>query len=353
MAAALALARRAEGLTAPNPPVGAVVVRAGRLQGSGFHRAAGEPHAEVEAIREAGSTARGATLYVTLEPCSTHGRTPPCTDAVRQSGIRHVVIGTRDPNPAHRGRGVRLLRKAGIRVTENVLETEARELVAPFAKHVTTGRPFVTLKLGLTLDGRIADRNGRSRWITGAASRDRVHDLRRRVDAILVGRGSACTDDPALIARNGRHHVPWRVVADSRGSLPLSARLLSDPWVDRTIVATTRRCRPRRIDAYRNAGARVWRLPSTRPGVSLSGLLDRLGRMGVLHVLCEGGGELAAALLRGRFVDRCWLFLAPRLLGGSGTPAVGGRGWTLGAAPEMRILAVERVGEDVLVKLEP
>lgn len=353
MAVALRQARRGEGRTAPNPPVGAVVVRSGCRVGAGFHARAGAPHAEVTALAAAGSAGRGATLYVTLEPCSTQGRTPPCTDAIREHGVRHVVLATRDPNPLHCGRGVRALRRAGICVTEGIRRAEACELIAPFARHVTTGKPFVTLKLAMTLDGRIADAAGTSRWITGAAARKRVHDLRGRVDAILVGRRSACLDDPSLTARGRRKHVPWRIVVDSRGSLAPDARVLRDRWADRTIIATTDRCPARRVQAYGRNGAQVWRMPATRDGVSLARVMARLGRMGLLHVLCEGGGELAAALLRRGLVQRCRLFIAPCLLGGSGVPVIGGRGWPLRSAPGMRIDSIERVGEDILLTLEP
>ena len=267
--------------------------------------------------------------------------------------ILNIVLATRDPNPLHCGRGVRALRRAGICVTEGIRRAEACELIAPFARHVTTGKPFVTLKLAMTLDGRIADAAGTSRWITGAAARKRVHDLRGRVDAILVGRRSACLDDPSLTARGRRKHVPWRIVVDSRGSLAPDARVLRDRWADRTIIATTDRCPARRVQAYGRNGAQVWRMPATRDGVSLARVMARLGRMGLLHVLCEGGGELAAALLRRGLVQRCRLFIAPCLLGGSGVPVIGGRGWPLRSAPGMRIDSIERVGEDILLTLEP
>jgi diaminohydroxyphosphoribosylaminopyrimidine deaminase/5-amino-6-(5-phosphoribosylamino)uracil reductase len=353
MNVALEMARRGEGRTAPNPPVGAVIVRSGKVVGKGFHACAGAAHAEVEALTEAGSSARGADLYVTLEPCSTQGRTPPCTDAICAAGIRHVVVGTRDPNPVHRGRGLRQLRRAGIRVTEGVEQAEAREIIAPFAKHVTTGRPFVTLKLAMTLDGRIADRQGNSRWISGPAARERVHALRQRVDAILVGRRSACIDDPSLTAREGGFRVPWRVVVDSRGSLPPTARMVSDKWAERSIIATTKQCSSRRVRMYEKNGAQVWSIAATKDGVSLPRLLARMGKRGILHVLCEGGGELAAMLLRRGHVDRFYLFIAPRLLGATGVPVVGGEGWVLRNAPGMRIDGLERVGEDVLLTLTP
>ena len=353
MAIALEMARRGEGHTAPNPPVGAVVVRSGIERGRGFHARAGSSHAEIEALTAAGRAARGASLYVTLEPCSTHGRTPPCTDAIKAAGIEHVILGTRDPNPAHCGQGLRRLRRTGIRITQGVREDEARELIAPFAKHVTTGKPFVTLKLAMTLDGRIADRQGSSRWITGAAARERVHALRQRVDAVMIGRRSACIDNPSLTARAGAFRVPWRVVVDSGGSLPPDARILSDGWAERSIIATTDRCPAKRARMYERNGARVWRIAATRDGVSLPRLLTRLGKRGMLHVLCEGGGELAAMLLRGGMVDRFCLFIAPRLLGGAGVPVVGGSGWSLRNAPGMRIDATERVGEDVLLTLTP
>jgi diaminohydroxyphosphoribosylaminopyrimidine deaminase/5-amino-6-(5-phosphoribosylamino)uracil reductase len=350
MRRALALARRGEGRTRPNPPVGAVVVRNGRCVGEGWHRKAGGPHAEVYALRAAGTKARGATLYVTLEPCSTHGRTPPCTDAIRAAGIRRVVAAIGDPNPAHRGRGFRLLRAHGIETTRGVLRREATELLAPFASRMTRGRPWVVLKLGATLDGRIADRHGASRWITSPASRRFVQDLRRASDAILVGSETVRADDPSLLPRPARGRRPLRVVVDGRGRIPLSARVLTDEQAHDTILAVSGAC-PERIRArFRARGASVVEPAGSRSRVNLNGLLKHLHGLGVLRVLCEGGGELAGALLRAGLIDELVWFIAPALLGGDAKPSLGGTGWRIGKGPKLTGLEWTASGPDLRLR---
>jgi len=353
MSKAVALARRGEGRTRPNPPVGAVIVRSGQQDGSGYHRRAGGPHAEIYALKQAGAQAAGATLYVTLEPCSTSGRTPPCTEAVLAAGIDRVVAGCPDPNPAHAGRGLRWLARRGVRVTTGVCEEEAETLIAPFSKWVRTGWPYVTLKLALTLDGRIADRSGCSKWITGPAARRQVQELRRRADAILVGRHTVERDDPSLLCRTRRRQHLLRVVVDSGGRTPVSAQVLCDPEAHRTVIATTACCPPARQQAMQRNGARIWRMAGKAGRVSLRALLRRLGREGRLHVLCEGGGQLAGALAREGRVDEYRFFVAARLLGGDALPAVGGRGWRLDQAPELCFTDCQRVGDDVLLRAVP
>ena len=351
---ALSLARKGEGSTRPNPPVGAVVVRHGRLVGAGYHHRAGEPHAEILAMRQAGKRAAGATLYVTLEPCCTRGRTGPCTEAVVASRLRRVVTAIADPNPKHKGRGIRRLRAAGILVRTGVLADEARSLLRPFAKWILARRPFLTLKLGLTLDGRIADAKGRSKWITSASARTWVRRLRRRVDAVVVGAGTARLDDPTLLSIVRGKARNLRVIVASDGSLPSRLRVFSDGLADRTIVATTRRCPKARARRIRESGARLWVLPADAAGdVRLSALLDRLGREDCLHVLAEGGGHLAAGLIRGRLVDEYRLLYAGRFLGGDATPGVAGKGWRLQTSPRVRIVSVERLGSDVMMTAVP
>lgn len=349
---ALALARRGEGRTCPNPPVGAVVVKAGRVIGEGYHHRAGLPHAEVEALAGLGKRAAGATLYVTLEPCSTHGRTPPCTELIIQSGISKVVVSVHDPNPAHRGRGLRLLRSAGVDVVAGVCKTEGSGLLAPFAKWVTSGQPYLTLKMGMTLDGRIADSKGASRWITGPAARREVRRLRQRADAILVGANTAVTDDPSLRWSKVAARNPKRVIVDATGRLSPQAQVFTDGQPQNTIVATTSACSEKRTTAYESTGAAVW--PCGRgKRVNLRSLMDRLGKAGLLHVLCEGGGELAAQLVRGNLVDRFEFFVAPKLLGGGGYPVIGGSGWNLKDGPELKFVDSRAVGEDVWISAEP
>jgi diaminohydroxyphosphoribosylaminopyrimidine deaminase/5-amino-6-(5-phosphoribosylamino)uracil reductase len=307
----------------------------------------------VYALRQAGAKAKGATLYITLEPCSTWGRTPPCTDAILAAGIRRVVAATADPNPRHAGRGLALLRRADVEVATGILEREARELLAPFAIAITQKRPRVILKMAVSLDGRIADASGRSRWITGPAARQRVQDLRRQSDVIMIGAATARKDNPSLVPRPARGRSPYRVVVDSSGRLSSTARVLTDEARDRTIIATTTACPSARQTAYRRQGAQVWLLPRSAGRVSLKALLRRLHRMGALQVLVEGGGELAEALLRTGWVDElCW-FVAPVVMGGKGIPAIGGKGWPLPRAPRLRVVETRRAGPDVLIRAVP
>ena len=352
MREALALAARGEGYTAPNPPVGAVVVRRGRCVGAGYHHRAGGPHAEVLALNEAGRRARGATLYVTLEPCCTFGRTPPCTDRIVADGVGRVVVGARDPNPRHRGHGLRRLRNAGIAVTAPVLRHETERLIAPFAKWVTTGTPYVVSKAGMTLDGRIADAEGRSQWITSPAARRMGQALRRQSDAILVGARTAMLDDPRLTVRR-RKQQPYRVVVDARGRVAPTARLFCDEHADRTILAVTKTCPAARVRLYEAHGTTVWRLPGRGGRVALDALFQRLGELGVLRVLCEGGGTLTASLLEEGWVDEAVWFVAPAILGGGSVPVVGGRGRALTDCYRFTIDACERVGPDLMIRARP
>lgn len=350
MREAIRLAQLGQGLTRPNPPVGAVVVMNGRLVGRGYHRKAGGPHAEVYALRQAGSRARGATLYVTLEPCSTWGRTPPCTEAILQAGITRVVAAIADPNSRHAGKGFRLLRRAGVEVVSGVHADMGREILAPFACSMTRHRPYVTLKLAESLDGRIADASGRSKWISGPAARNVVQQLRCQVDAIMVGAGTVIKDDPSLLPRPAKGRSPYRVIVDAAGRLPAGRRVFSDEAAARTILATTPRCPKQCRAAYAAKGVTVWVLPATGGGVSLPALMRSLHVLGVLHVLCEGGGELAASLLKAKLVDEMLLFVAPVVMGGTGIGAVGGKGWALAEAPRLKIVETRMVGDDVLIR---
>lgn len=349
---ALGLARRGEGLTRPNPPVGAVVVRAGRIVGRGWHRKAGGPHAEVYALRQAGKLAAGAVIYVTLEPCSTWGRTPPCTDAIIKAGIRKVVVAIPDPNPRHAGKAFRLLRKAGIEVVCGLCDLEAEALLAPFASSMLRHRPWVTLKLAQSLDGRIADSAGCSKWISGGKSRELVQELRRRVDAIMVGAGTVMADDPSLMPRPAKGRNPYRIIVDAAGKVSPSSRVFRDEYAEHTILATTKRCSAQRKIAYAARGAQVIVLPADGTGVSLHSLMRRLGQQGILHVLCEGGGELAASLIKADLMDEFVLFTAPVILGGNAVPAIGGTGWPLSGAPRLKTVEMRRVGDDVMFRYQ-
>jgi len=347
---ALRLARRGLGYTSPNPPVGAVVVAHGAVVGRGFHRAAGAAHGEVDALRDAGSRARGATLYVTLEPCAHHGRTPPCTEAVLAAGIRRVVVGSRDPNPHVPGDGVGRLRRAGISVDTAVLGDECDGLIAPFRKYITTGRPLVTLKLAASLDGRIATATGESRWITSEASRRFVHRLRAEHDAVLVGAQTVMRDDPELTCRLRGGRNPLRIVLDGRLRLPLTARVLTNTSTAATLVVTGTRAAATKVRRVEARGAEVLRLPERAGRVSLTRLLRAVGRRGVMSVLIEGGATIAATALAARAVDRLLLFYAPKLIGGDGRPMLGPLGVRrLVNATQLGTLQIRRFASDVLV----
>ncbi len=352
MRRAIALARKGEGWTRPNPPVGAVVVRNDHRVGEGWHRKAGAAHAEIEALKAAGDRARGACLYVTLEPCSTYGRTPPCTDAIVRAGIRRVVYGAEDPNPRHSGRARSLLDRAGIEVLSGVCAEECEALIRPFRTWVLNGRPHVTLKLALTLDGRIADAKGCSRWITGEAARRCVHAIRRRVDAILVGAGTIRADDPTLLPRDPNAPPVFRVVVAGDGDLPAGARVFCDTAATRTIVAAPGDVSPDSVRAWSANGATVWKFRRSRLGIHLGAVLRRLGREGFLHVLCEGGGRLAANLLWRKLVDDMILFYAPAILLG-GTSGFQGEPLPLQRAIRGRMGPMRRVGSDWMVHFIP
>ena len=349
MQLALALARRGEGLTRPNPPVGAVVVKNGRKIGQGWHQKAGGPHAEVFALRQAGETARDATLYVTLEPCSTFGRTPPCTDAILRAGVARVVAAVADPNPRHAGRGLHRLRRAGIRVDAGVCAEDAGRLIAPFACRMVKHRPFISLKLGLSLDGRIADHTHSSRWITGPEAREEVQALRRTADAIMVGAGTVRRDNPSLWPRPDGKRNPWRVIVAGHGPLPLKAQVFTDEHAARTIVAAPKGWQPACAKKIRRKGASVLELPRTR---FLQALGRELGRRDIMKVLCEGGGILAGELLKASLVDELCIYLSPMMIGGP-TGATGKACWVLDQAPRFIRKEYRPVGKDVFLRFEP
>jgi diaminohydroxyphosphoribosylaminopyrimidine deaminase/5-amino-6-(5-phosphoribosylamino)uracil reductase len=342
-ARAVELARQADYRTSPNPMVGAVIVDArGTLAGEGFHRGPGQPHAEEEALARAGDRAAGGTLYVNLEPCSHEHRKPPCAQAVIQAGVQRVVISMIDPDERARGAGVRLLEQAGVTTTLGVQDHRARHLNEFYVKHRTTGRPFVTAKFGMSLDGKIATRTGESRWITGEVSRAHSHRLRHIHDAIAVGINTVMTDDPELTARlNGEEmRQPLRVVIDSQLRIRQSARVVGP----NTLIATTR---PGRVGA-----AEVLKLPATAEGrVALPELLDELGKRGILSVLVEGGGELHGAFFGAGLVDKVYAYIAPIVIGGRDAPSpVAGPGVErLLEAMPLREVDVTRLGEDLLV----
>ena len=352
MGRALRLARKGAGRTAPNPAVGAVVVRGGRVVGEGYHHAAGLPHAEIEALRQAGRAARGSDLYVTLEPCVHHGLTGPCTDAILAAGIARVAYAMEDPNPAVSGRGARRLREGGIVVHRGLEEARARDLNRGFCRWVVSGKPFVTVKLAVSLDGQIAASGGDSRWITGAAARRRVHRMRSEADAVLVGGETARRDDPLLTARVSGGHDPLRVVLTSRPGELARRKILREPGGG-VIVACPKGVPERDLRAARDAGARVLRLPA-RGGIVRAGhFLAALGSEGVTSLLIEGGGRVAGWLAGEGVVDRYVVFVAPLLLG-EGVRAIAG--WTCRAPSSGKRLvftSVRRVGPDLEITAEP
>jgi diaminohydroxyphosphoribosylaminopyrimidine deaminase/5-amino-6-(5-phosphoribosylamino)uracil reductase len=354
MLRALRLAERGRGRTSPNPVVGAVVVRGGRIVGEGWHRRLGDAHAEVEALRHAGPRARGATLYVTLEPCAHTGRTPPCTDAVIRAGIRHCVVAVRDPHRIVDGKGLRALRRAGIRVTLGPCAAETRRALRGYWLAHTEARPCVTWKVAATLDGRIADARGKSRWITGPRARTHVHRMRAIVDAVVIGAETARADDPRLTARTaGASRQPLRVVCDTRLRLPLGLRLFGSRLARGTVVACGPDAPARRAAALSSRGVRVWRLPTSRGGVSPAALARRLAAEGCHDVMIEGGAGLGTSWMRAGLVDRVALFTAPRVLGDEGLAWCGAMAIRdLTRAKTGRIVEHRREGEDAFTLVE-
>jgi len=329
MRRALEIAETASGRTSPNPLVGAVVVRNGVCVGEGFHPQAGEPHAEILALRDAGEAAKGATLYVTLEPCCHYGRTPPCTEAIIEGGIRRVVSAIEDPDPRVAGRGHQRLREAGIHVDVGTLAAEARRLNAPYLKWKTTGIPFVTLKIAMSLDGKVATRLGESQWITGETSRLDGHRLRNRSDAVLVGVGTVLADDPLLTTRLPEaSRDPLRVVLDTEARTPPTARLVNVPSNAKTLLFVAEDADDSRANALAARGVEVVRVPRATIGVDLNAVLKRLGERDILSVLVEGGPTVHGSFAHARLVDRVIAYVAPLLIGGRDAPsAVGGTGF--------------------------
>ena len=353
MSHALELARRAEGRVSPNPPVGAVLVRDGEVIGRGYTQPPGQSHAEVLALREAGEAARGAALYTTLEPCSHHGRTPPCTDAIIEAGVAEVHAAVLDPNPNVRGGGLAILAEAGVSTRIGEGEAKARRLLEAYVKHVTTGTPFVTAKFAMSLDGKIATRIGDSKWISGEKARRRVHRLRAASDAVMVGIGTVLADEPRLTARDKTggplDRQPLRVVVDTRGRMPVDAPMLGEPG--RTLVAVGDLGEPGAA-TLRDAGAEVVSLPGDGPSVDLAALMDALAsEHGVTSMLVEGGATLLGSLFDLGLVDKVIAFVSPVIVGGQTAPTpVAGAGFER-MADTLRLERVrwDRYGRDMAI----
>ncbi len=321
MMRAIELAKQGEGLTRPNPPVGAVLVLEDQIIAEGWHKKAGTDHAERDCLKSAIGNLKSAILYVTLEPCSTHGKTPPCTDLILEKGIGRVVVSVTDLNPKHAGRGLDLLKEAGVEVVSGVCEKEGRELIAPFEKFITTGMPYITLKLASTLDGRIADSAGNSKWITGPEARERVQEMRRRADAVMVGAGTVRADNPSLLPRPDGGRKPYRIIIGS--TVPEDSAVLTDEAARQTLICD---------------------------GDLKTALKELAEKYSIMHILCEGGGTLAASLVEANLVDEFAFFIAPKLLGADGLPNFGKTGGLITDVESLEFKSAEMVGEDVLLR---
>ncbi|MFC3345110.1 bifunctional diaminohydroxyphosphoribosylaminopyrimidine deaminase/5-amino-6-(5-phosphoribosylamino)uracil reductase RibD [Paenibacillus abyssi] len=354
MRLALELAKKAQGQTGINPIVGCVVVKAGRIIGVGAHLKRGEGHAEVHALQMAGTEAEGATVYVTLEPCSHFGKTPPCCERIIDAKVAKVVVAMVDPNPKVAGRGIARLREQGINVTVGVLEAEAMALNEAFIKYVTTGLPFITLKTASTLDGKIAAKSGDSQWVTGPKARELVHTLRHLNDGIMVGAGTALTDDPLLTTRLTVPAIsPVRIVADSKLRLPLTSQLISD-GTTKTIILTTEQADRAKIRALENAGAMVLACGAGSQ-VDLKQAMKRIGELEIGSILLEGGGRLNGAMLEAGLIDKLVLFFAPKIIGGAAAPvSFQFEGWDrMADAVQLRNMKVDIIGDDLCVSGYP
>jgi diaminohydroxyphosphoribosylaminopyrimidine deaminase/5-amino-6-(5-phosphoribosylamino)uracil reductase len=352
MRAALALARRGLGETAPNPSVGCVIVAGEHIVGRGNTATGGRPHAEIAALRMAGTAARGATAYVTLEPCAhTDKVSPPCANALIEAGISRVVIGATDPNPKVNGSGIQRLREARIEVVENILQKECLAVISGFVMVVTNHRPLIRLKLASSLDGKIATSAGESQWITGESSRRAAHAMRGRHDAVMVGVGTVIADDPELTCRiQGFRSAPLvRIVIDSHLRTPLMSKLVRTAAQHPLWILHRDGADPLRKKALEAAGVRLMELPTSPAGIDLAAAAKQLAKAGLTRILSEGGGTLAAGLLRANLVDRLAWFHAPGIIGGDGWPAAQGFGVTkLEAMPHFTLMAQERFGDDML-----
>jgi diaminohydroxyphosphoribosylaminopyrimidine deaminase / 5-amino-6-(5-phosphoribosylamino)uracil reductase len=353
MKRALKLARKGIGTTSPNPAVGCVIVRDGRIVGEGWHRKAGTPHAEVHALGMAGPAARGADVYVTLEPCCHTGKTPPCSDALIKAGVRRVVAGMSDPNPRVSGGGLAALTSAGIQVACGVLEDECRELNRAFIKQITTGLPYVTFKCAMTLDGKIATVTGDSRWISCDASRKEVHRMRARMDAVMVGVDTVITDNPELTVRHVRGRNPLRIVVDSNLRTPGGVKLMSSRLASNTIIATTETDRITHLP-FLQKGATILVCEGEDGRVSLTDLMKMLGQRGVQSILLEGGSRLAGEMLRHNLIDELVIFIAPKIIGSDGFSPLSLQGLgSMEQAVKLNFINVKRSGADIIVHARP
>lgn len=355
MQMALDLAARGEGRTSPNPMVGAVIVKGDKVIASGYHRKAGTAHAEAAALKKAGARAKGATLYVNLEPCChTEKRTPPCTEAVIKAGIKEVVTAMIDPNPKVSGKGLKTLRKAGIKTKTGVMIDAAQKLNEVFIKHITLKKPFVILKIAQSIDGKIATAGGESKWITGPAARKRVHKLRNEVDALLVGIGTVKADNPSLDCRIRGGKNPYRIIVDSRLQISLGSKVLRYDD-EKTIIAATEKADKNKLDTLARRGIRVLIIREKAGKVDLNCLMTELGKLDITSLMIEGGSSIAASALAERIVDKVMFFTAPKIIGGvDAVPSIGGKSPALlKNAIKLKDMQTVKLGEDILIEGYP
>ncbi|MDD2554807.1 MAG: bifunctional diaminohydroxyphosphoribosylaminopyrimidine deaminase/5-amino-6-(5-phosphoribosylamino)uracil reductase RibD [Syntrophaceticus sp.] len=353
MSRALELAEKGRGKTSPNPLVGAVIVRSGGIVGEGYHQKAGTPHAEIHALRDASEKAKGAIMYVTLEPCCHYGRTPPCTEAIIENGIKEVVVGAVDPNPLVAGKGIKTLEKAGIRVITGVLAKDAQRQNEAFIKYIRFGRPFITLKAAISQDGKIATKTGDSKWITGEEARRLVHQMRATNDAIMVGIGTVLADDPLLTVRlQGQHRQPLRVIIDSSLRIPIDSQLVKTASQVATIIAAAegRYSKEKRAE-LEAMGVEIWDLPAVQKRVDLVTLMQKLGKREITSLLLEGGPTVNTSALEAGLIDKFVFFQAPLIIGGRDSPGVfGGEGCErLSDCLRLNCTSVQKVGDDLMI----
>jgi diaminohydroxyphosphoribosylaminopyrimidine deaminase/5-amino-6-(5-phosphoribosylamino)uracil reductase len=351
MKRALRLAKAGRGRTSPNPVVGAVLVKRGKVVGEGYHARIGEAHAEMIALRQAGEKAREAILYLNLEPCTHYGRTPPCVPQVIKAGLKRAVIGMEDPNPLVNGKGIEALRKSGLDVKVGVLEKECRKINEAFCKYILKKEPFVVLKVAATLDGKIATRNGDSKWISGEASRRLVHKLRDQFDGVLVGIGTVLRDDPLLTTRLKGGREPYRIILDSRLKIPEEAKVFEHSPSE-VVLATTGSAPRDKIERLEKRGARVLIVDSREGRVNLRSCLSKLGEIGVMSLLVEGGSQVNGSFLDQGLIDKFLLFLSPKLMGDPQAVGIfGGRGVSnLKETVAVKEIKTRRIGEDIFVE---
>ncbi len=351
MKRALRLAEKGRGRTSPNPMVGAILVKDGKVVGEGYHAKTGEAHAEIIALQQAREEARGAILYLNLEPCTHYGKTPPCAPQVIEAGVKRVVIGMEDPNPLVKGKGIEILRKAGLDVAVGILEKECRRVNEAFCKYILKKEPFVILKVAATLDGKMATRNGDSKWISGEASRRFVHKLRDQVDGVMVGIGTVLKDDPLLTARIRGGRDPYRIVLDSRLKVPEEAKVIGTS-PSKAIIVTTELAPKDKIEKFEKRGVQVLVLDSKEGRVNLKSCLSKLGEIGMMNLLVEGGSQVNGSFLDEGLIDKLLLFLSPRLIGDHQALGIfGGRGvFILPKAIVLKEIKTKRLGEDILLE---